>query len=173
MKRHFGVTIGAFSYGPCLNPGGLPVGTWVGNYCSFADGIKVFRRNHPIDRISQHPFFFNSALGLLEKDSIEADEMNPLTVGHDVWIGHGVIICPGCRRIGNSAIIGAGSVLVSDVPPFAIVGGVPGRVIRSRLPESLQHAWIESKWWLKAPSELAPEIANFVRPFNIAERLEK
>ena len=59
MQTHYGVEIGMHSYGPCLVPGYLPIGTRVGNYCSLAAGLQVFRRNHPVDRLTQHPFFFN------------------------------------------------------------------------------------------------------------------
>ena len=55
----------------------------------------------------------------------------PVTLGHDVWIGHGVVVLPGVR-IGSGAAIGAGSIVTKDVPPFAVVVGNPGRVLRMR-----------------------------------------
>ena len=98
------VTVGRYSYGDCLVPGLLPPGTSVGNYCSVAEGLRVFRRNHPASHLSQHPFFYNAELGLLDEDAIEQIQDNPLTIGHDVWIGAGVTILPGCKNIGNGAI---------------------------------------------------------------------
>lgn len=156
MENYYEVKIGIHSYGPCLTPGGLPPSTRVGNYCSFAAGVQVLRRNHPVDRISQHPFFFNSRLGLIDADSIPAVRDNPLHIGHDVWIGQNVLIAPGCRRIGDSAIVASGSVVTSDVPEFGIVGGVPARLIRYRLPEERRTLLIRSGWWLKPLPELAP-----------------
>lgn len=60
----------------------------------------------------------------------------PLHIAGDVWIGARVIVLPGCRRIGHGAIIGAGSVVTKDVPDWAVVGGNPARIIKSRKTES-------------------------------------
>ena len=81
-----------------MNFGLLPPGTIVGNYCSFADGLRVHRRNHPINKLSTHPFFYTKDVGLLEVDLIEANESNPLLIGNDVWIGSNVTILPGCKK---------------------------------------------------------------------------
>lgn len=169
MFSYYGVEIGMYSYGSCLRPGCLPAGTRIGNYCSLADGLQVFRRNHPVDRISQHPFFFNPAAGLLVSNTIPSVLESPLTIGHDVWIGHRVIVAPGCKKIGDSAVIASGAIVTADVPAFAIVGGVPARLIRWRLPEELRALWIESKWWLKPVNELATQLDKFVDAF-CAER---
>src|SRR5258708_39890935 len=107
--------MGMHSAGPCRLRGRFPAGTRVGNYCSFAAGIQVLRRNHPVDRISQHPFFFNSSVGLLDRDTIPLVEENPLTIGHDVWTGQNVLIAPGCRSIGDSAVVASGAVVTADV----------------------------------------------------------
>ncbi|HSU55259.1 MAG TPA: CatB-related O-acetyltransferase [Candidatus Dormibacteraeota bacterium] len=168
INRYFGVRIGLHSYGPCLNPGLLPSGTRVGNYCSFAAGLKVFRRNHPVDRLSQHPFFFNSAVGLLNHDTIPAVEENPLTIGHDVWIGENVIIGPGCRDIGDSSVVASGAVVTSNVPAFAIVGGVPAKLIRQRLSEELRAAWLKSRWWLSPVGELTEIMEPFTKAFALS-----
>ena len=58
-----------------------------------------------------------------------------LEIGHDVWMGQQAIILPGCKKIGNGAIIGGGSIVTHDVPPYAIVVGNPARVIRYRFDE--------------------------------------
>jgi virginiamycin A acetyltransferase len=172
MAEHCGVEIGDYSYGPCLWPGGLPHGTRVGNYCSLADEITVFRRNHPTERRSQHPFFFNRALGLLSHDSIPGEADNPLVIGHDVWIGHGVTVTPGCKRIGDGAIVAAKALLSSDVPPLAVVGGVPARVIRWRFAPSVQRAWLQSRWWLESIESLAPRVDSFLAPLETETSLE-
>jgi virginiamycin A acetyltransferase len=165
MRSHYGVSIGIHSYGPCLLPGHLPAGTRVGNYCSLAGGLQVFRRNHPVDRISQHPFFFNAAVGLLDRDTIPAVEDNPLTIGHDVWIGQNVLIAPGCRSIGHGAVVASGAVVTADVAACALVGGVPAKLIRWRLSEELRAAWLRSEWWLKPVSELAEQVDTFTEPY--------
>ena len=160
LSEHSGVHVGMYSYGACMEPGTLPPGTWVGNYCSLATGLVILRRNHPFDRISQHPFFFNRTIGLVADDNIQAVTANPLRIGHDVWIGQNVIVTAGCKNIGDSSVIAAGAVVTSDVPAFGIVGGVPARLIRHRLPEELQRLIAETEWWLKP----LPELEQFL-PF--------
>ena len=166
LRRYYDVEVGIHSYGPCLRPGYLPPGTRVGNYCSLAAGIQVLRRNHPIDRLSQHPFFFNSVTGLLDEDTIGPVTDNPLTIGHDVWLGFGVVVAPGCRTIGNGAVVAAQSVLTADVPPLAVVGGVPAKFIRWRFPQQLHDAWLGSGWWLKPVDALPLPIDSFLEPFG-------
>lgn len=166
MFRYHQVEIGIHSYGPALFPGSLPPGTKVGNYCSLGPAIHVFRRNHPTDRLSQHPFFFNSKLGLLEEDTVPSVTANPLVIGHDVWIGGHVIVNPGCRIIGDSSIVASGSVLTTDVPPFAIFGGVPAKLLRWRIPVPLQMAWLQSRWWLRPISDLSNDIPCFLHPME-------
>ena len=164
VRQHYGVEIGIYSYGPCLLPGRLPAGTRVGNYCSFAAGCTVLRRNHPIERISQHPFFFNARLGLLDCDTIPALGDNPLTIGNDVWIGHGVVITPGCRNVADGAVVASGAVVTADVPALAIVGGVPAKVLRLRFSEDVRIAWLKSRWWLRPANDLAGLLDAFVEP---------
>jgi len=165
-REHYGVEIGLHSYGPALWPGNLPRGTRVGNYCSFADGVQVLRRNHPIDRLSQHPFFFNAAVGLLQRDNIQSTADNPLHIGHDVWIGQNVLIAPGCTRVGNCAVVAAGAVVAKEVPAFAIVGGIPARFLRWRMPEALQQIVTQTEWWLKPLPELVEFLPFFVRSLS-------
>jgi acetyltransferase-like isoleucine patch superfamily enzyme len=166
MRKHYGVDIGIHSYGPGLFPGKIPAGTQVGNYCSLAAGLHVLRRNHPVDRISQHPFFFNVEAGLLDHDTIPDVVNNPLRIGHDIWIGQNVMITPGCRCIGDSAVIAAGAVVTSDVLPFAIMGGVPAKIIRWRLSEELRAEWVATQWWLNPVSELADRLDQFTTSFR-------
>ncbi len=174
LRHYYQVDVGFHSYGPCLRPGRLPEGTRVGNYCSLAPGIQVLRRNHTIDRISQHPFFYNSTLGLVDRGLIQEFADNPLSIGHDVWIGLNVLITAGCKSIGNCAVLAAGSVVTADVPPFAIVGGVPAKLIRWRFTEPLREAVTRSQWWLRPVWDLAehfPLFAETLTP-SIGESLE-
>lgn len=162
MRRHFDVEIGTYSYGPGLLPDGLPEGTRIGNYCSFAVGILALRRNHPTNRFTQHPFFFNSALGLLKNDSITIVRDCPLIVGDDVWIGANAIITPKCRSIGIGAVIGAGAIVTKDVPAFAIVAGTPARQIGTRFSPEIQQVLLECKWWAHPIDHLVPILPLFL-----------
>lgn len=167
MARYYGAEIGGYSCGTALLPGWLPGGTRIGNYCSIDDGVRVLRRNRPVGRgVSQHPCFFNSKTGLLDSDAIHANEENSLVVGHVVWIGHGVLIAPGCCLIGNSSVIASGSVVTRNVEPFAIVGGVPAKRIRYRVEEQIRRRLDETKWWNLKVDELSHLKGYFVRDLD-------
>lgn len=175
MRRHYDVEIGSYSYGSCLWPGGLPAGTLVGRFCSLADGIQVFRRNHPADRPSQHPFFYNTDCGLLEKDTIPSVTDFPLEVCHDAWIGANAIITPRCRRIGIGAVVGAGTVVTSDVADFAIVAGNPGRRIKQRFSDEVCAALLKCGWWEYDLTQLIPVLGLFLEDATIenAQRMRE
>ena len=132
LQSYHKVEIGRYSYGDILRPGVVPPGSSVGAYCSVGTDLIIRRRNHPVNRAILHPFFYNAALGLLKRDTIPQDRDNPLYIGHDVWIGDRVTILSGCQNIGNGAVIAAGAVVTHDVPAYAMVGGVPAKLIRMR-----------------------------------------
>lgn len=165
-KHYHDVSFGAFSYGPDLKPGSLPPGTKVGRFCSIARGVCVLRRNHPLVRISQHPLFYNAAVGLVSKDNAEPVQSNPLSVGHDVWIGQNAIICPNCRFIGNGAVIGAGAVVTHDVPAYAIVAGNPARLVRKRFTPELEAAVESSQWWMYPLELIVQHLGLFTRDLD-------
>ncbi|MBM4305304.1 MAG: hypothetical protein FJ115_00290 [Deltaproteobacteria bacterium] len=162
MTKYYDVIIGRYSYGPCLWPGELPRKTQVGNFCSFAPGVKVFRRNHPVTFVSLHPFFFNSRLEILDRDTIEAVENNPLHIMDDVWIGADAIITPRCHRIGIGAVVGAGAVVVGDVPDFTIVAGNPAQLIRKRFNDEICEILLDLRWWAYRLDQLLPLLPLFV-----------
>jgi virginiamycin A acetyltransferase len=147
LRRYQGVEIGAYSYGPILYRGRLPRGTVVGRWCSVGRDLYVRRRNHPVERVTQHPFFYSARWGHVEADTIAPDSANPLVIGHDVWIGDRVTILSGCTRVGNGAVIAAGAVVTRYVPPYAIVGGIPARHLKDRFPPDVQAALERSRWW--------------------------
>lgn len=154
MAKFHGVEIGAYSYGPILRPPLLPAGSRVGRYCSVGSGLIVRRRDHPLARPYLHPFFYNSWLGLLDSDTIQGNEENPLEIGHDVWIGDRVTILSGCKRVGNGAVLAAGAVVTGDVPDYAIMGGVPAKMIRKRFDEPTIARLEESRWWERDIADL-------------------
>lgn len=166
LKRYHGVSVGKYSYGPCLTPGQLPPGTSVGNYCSIAEGLAVYRVNHPIERLSQHPFFLSADLGLLSRNAFDSIDHLALQIGHDVWIGHNVVILPRCRRIGDGAVIGAGSVVTRDVPAFTVVAGNPARVIRRRFSEEIEKELVRLQWWLLPLPAAARVLPAFLEPVD-------
>lgn len=152
-----------------LKPYLLPRGSVVGNYCSIGSELIVRRRDHPVERPILHPFFYNSNLGFLASDSIPSDTDNPLVIGHDVWIGDRVTILGGCHEIGNGAVLAAGSVVTKNVPAYAIVGGVPAKVIKMRFSEEDAAQLDAYRWWEEPISTLLRNQPNRSIPMKIAD----
>lgn len=159
-QQYHNVTVGMYSYG-WLSPNLLPEGTKIGNYCSLSNGLGIYRRNHPLNRISQHAFFYNSKISPLKHDTIENDCNNPLIIGNDVWLANGIKIMPSCKMIGDGAIVGSLSVVTKDVEPYTIVAGNPACFIRRRFPKEIEEKIIESKWWVQPLSMVANELFCF------------
>jgi len=166
LAKDFGVIVGAYSYGDCCVPGRLPAGVTVGRYVSMGSAINIFLRNHPIQRLSMHPFFYNSTLGFVENDTIESGQ---LWIGHDAWIGHGVVITPKCHRIGIGAVIAASAVVTKDVPAFAVVAGNPGRVIRYRFSRTVQQRLLDSRWWRRTVDDLTLNLKSMLEDLTKGE----
>lgn len=102
----------------------------VGDYCSIADGVKfILGGNHQINTITTYPFYSKIIENCPKRDAISN---GPITVGNGVWIGTNAMIMSGVK-IGDGAIIAAGSVIVKDVNPFSIVGGNPAKHIKYRI----------------------------------------
>nr|WP_255122738.1 hypothetical protein [Rhodococcus sp. 14-2470-1b] len=99
-----------------------------------------------------HPFWYNPALGFVDR-SRDVDR-TACVIGHDCWIGANSIILPGCRSIGIGAVIGAGSIVTKDVPPFAVVAGNPARVIRYRFSHTRIEEIIRSEYWMRGPGDV-------------------
>lgn len=164
LLKQYRVKVGLYTYGECLKPGLLPPGTEIGNYCSIADHLTVFRRNHPVDRISQHPLFYSMKCGMINYDTVEIDLCNPLIIEHDVWIGAGTIILPKCRRIGTGAVIGAGSVVTRDVENYSIVAGNPAKHLRYRFPADMQEDLLRTEWWKLSIEQLLEQLPDMIKP---------
>jgi len=168
FAKYYSVSIGQYSYGSCFAPGVLPPGTTVGNYSSFAEGLVVLRRNHPLNWLSQHPLFFNASCGLLREDAIPGIKSNPLRVGHDVWIGSRVLILPKCTEIASGAVVGAGAVVTRNVPPFAVVAGNPARVLAMRFPANVIEGIQEVRWWEHSLSVVGSHASHFMSAVDIS-----
>ena len=123
----------------------------VGRYCTFASRLSIGPFNHPTNWLSAHEFQYRD-LSLLYGETIVTEEERPLeldvktTIGSDVWIGDNAVVRRGIT-IGCGAVIGMGTVVVKDVPPYAIIVGNPGRVIRYRFSEHIIESLLEIRWW--------------------------
>lgn len=160
---YHGISIGLYSYGGCFSKENILSGTEIGRYCSFAKNVYIYTRNHPYMYKSTHPFFYNIHFKILEKDFIP---ISKVIIGNDVWIGMNVIILPSVSTVGDGAVIGAGSIVTKDVPPYAIVAGNPAKIIKYRFEQDKIQQLIDSKWWDKSINELKSEIRNFTIPLE-------
>jgi len=151
FSHYYGVEIGLYSYGGCFVPGNINRGTTIGRYSSFAANVRAFNRNHPLHDKSMHPFFYNPACGIVDKDLIL---WTRLEIGNDVWVGEQAVILPSCNRIGDGAVIGAGSIVTKDVPAYAVVGGNPARIIEYRFNDKRIRELLEMRWWERDIEEI-------------------
>lgn len=163
MRKHHGVEIGLFSAGAPFEPGAFSPGTKIGRFSSFNRSARAFSANHPMNLKSTHAFFYNPALGLVKDDLAVR---LPLTIGNDVLIGHNVTILPSVRQIGDGAVIGAGAVVHEDVPPYAVVVGHPGRVVRYRFKKEVIADLRASRWWDSPLMELVGKLDDFRCPLD-------
>lgn len=143
FAESFGVEVGLYSYG-CFDRWRFPPRTRIGRYCSFAKTARVLDANHPTDALTTHPFLYDPGHGLVATSPLDPPWIE---IEDDVWVSHNATITPGCKRIGRGAIVGAGAVVTKDVPPYAIVAGMPATVIRSRFDPETQAAIEASRWW--------------------------
>jgi acetyltransferase-like isoleucine patch superfamily enzyme len=162
-KHYFNVDIGMYTHGSCFSVKLFDKYTQIGRYCSIGNNAKVFNRNHPMDFKSSHGFFFNPVAGFTDKDLVK---YTPLTIGNDVWIGDGVKIMPQVTNVGDGAVIGAGSVITKNIPPYAVVVGYPARIVRYRFSKEVIDELLKSKWWEKDIEEIKPHLQEYQQPYE-------
>lgn len=114
---------------------------YIGKYCAIGDGVRIITSNHRRDSLILQ-YALVKRLGW----KAETDKKGDVRIGHNVWIGDRVIILPGVS-ISNNSIIAAGSIVSKDVPEFAVVAGVPAKVIKYRFSDEEQKAIKYLDWW--------------------------
>ncbi len=132
----------------------------IGKYCQLGVDVALHATNHPISYMTT---YINQ--NLFQGDLKQLKEENTITIGHDVWIGHGVIIV-GNVTIGNGAILAAGSVITKDVAPYTIVAGVPAKEVRKRFSETIIQEIETLQWWDKSEQELEKIKPLFFKDFS-------
>lgn len=145
------LNIGAFSY--IVSGDESLFRARFGRFCSVARNVTIADGHHPIHALSSSPYTYGDfELNIPD----EFRYKNPpivfehhygiADIGHDVWIGESAIIKAGVT-VGSGAVIASGSVVVKDVPPYAIVGGNPAKIIKMRFPENIVEKLLELRFW--------------------------
>ena len=160
------VSIGKFTYGLTNHSFLLFKSTdkvFVGKYCSFAQGILIIASGeHNYRAVSNFPFYAHYLCHGADKDTFSKGEVY---IGNDVWVGARAVILSGVT-IGDGAVIAAGSVVTKDVPPYAIVGGVPARLIKYRFSTEIIINLMKIKWWEWNDKVVYKNIDNFYLDIN-------
>jgi virginiamycin A acetyltransferase len=121
----------------------------IGRFCALAEGVRFIMNgaNHRMDGPSTFPFPIMGGAWADHADLITGlPGRGDTVVGHDVWLGYRCLVMPGVR-IGNGAIVASGSVVVDDVPDYAVVGGNPARLIRHRFSDTDTARLLALAWW--------------------------
>lgn len=143
----------------------------IGKYCSIAsDVIFITGGIHPIDWVSTYPFRIKWGLDGAYKDGMPTTK-GPINIGHDVWISTGVTIMSGVS-IGNGAIVAANSLVAKDVPSYAIVAGVPAKILRYRFDKTICENLEKITWWLWSEDKIRMEV-DILSSRDIDEFIEK
>lgn len=149
LAERFGHDIGDFTFGhPRVRFPETGAKLVIGRYGSIADGVEIFLGgNHRLDFVTTYPFgalteLWPEAAGIGGHHVSNGD----VTIGHDVWLGSGCVILSGVT-IGHGAAVAARAVVTKDVPPYAVVGGNPAKLIRMRFEERIVERLLASRWW--------------------------
>ena len=174
--------IGRYTYGYQSLLENYPFALTIGRYCSINSTARIWN-NHPSDYVSTHPFLDCSMFYPREKQEKREEYCKkygkyfnnvdyensflrnnpPVIIGNDVWIGANVIILPGVT-IGDGSILAAGAVVTKDVEPYAVVGGVPAKVIKFRFDEESIKKFLQIQWWNWSVEEIEDNIELFYQP---------
>lgn len=145
--------------------------TTIGKYCSIGPNFISGWGIHPTDGISTSPIFYSMshATGKVFSKKNKVIERKRIKIGNDVWIGSNCIVLDGIT-IGNGCIIAAGAVVTKDVPDYAIVGGVPAKIIKYRFDDETIHELQKIKWWNFEDNDIQYVEEYF---FNVQEFIKK
>lgn len=178
-ERGLDVSVGKFSYGvPQISFSGEKGRRLVvGSYCSIAAGVSIYvgiQGRHTTDFLSTYPISMIFGRPSDIETSAALSGNLDVEIGNDVWIGRDALILAGVS-IGDGAVIAARSVVTTDVPPYAIVGGIPAKIIRYRFDDDVINRLLKLKWWNMPESLLRKNLAIFYSS-NMTEvlaRIEK
>lgn len=182
-----GCRVGKYTYGYQFILADFPIADKIGRYCSIHSSARLeinhtlncITTSHFIDSamivgwdkychekykveeyLNKYGMYQNNSKNLRGYDAHSIKKNPPVSIGNDVWIGANVIILPGVN-IGNGAVVAAGAVVSKDVPPYAIVGGVPAKIIKYRFSEKEIEILQRVEWWEWSDRELVNNMELF------------
>ena len=140
----------------CKLQGDIEIGAWtnlnkdiemvgeisVGKFCALAREVIFQQKDHQTSKPGMQMRFYNVVLD----SKLEHTTKGPIDIGNDVWIGTRTLVLSGVT-IGDGAVVGAGSIVTSDVEPYSVVAGVPAEHKSWRFPEEIRDKLLEVKWW--------------------------
>lgn len=142
----------------------------IGKFSNIATGVRINPSNHPWWRATLHHFTYRSrSYGFSVDDDAEIFDWrreDNVTIGPDVWLGHNAIVLPGAT-IGAGAVIGSGAIVSKDVPPYAVVVGVPAKVIRFRADPDVIERLQRIAWWDWSHAQIDTALPD-IRALDIA-----
>ncbi len=180
--------IGRYTYGYEGLLEKYPYAVTIGRYCSINPTAKIWN-NHPMGCITTHPMLDAPYFGSLDqygerkkfvckygmyKENVDYEKSeirnnSPVRIGNDVWIGANVCILPGVT-IGDGAVVAAGAVITKEVEPYAVVGGVPAKVIKYRFTYEERQKLLQIKWWDWPIEQVEENIELFYQPEKFLEK---
>ncbi len=186
-----GCKVGRYTYGYKELLQQYPLASSIGRYCSINCTARIWN-NHPLDYVTTHPMldhmlFYSQKSHEKRKQLIkkygkyyenigagnsQLRNNKPVIIGNDVWIGANVIILPGVI-IGDGAVLGAGAVITKNIEPYAIVGGVPAKIIRYRFNEDEIRGFLKIQWWNWSIEKVESNIELFYQPKKFLQLYDK
>lgn len=139
----------------------------IGNYCSIAQEVMfILNADHFINHLSTFPFKAKILSG-----EVEGVSKGDIVVDDDVWIGYRATIMSGVH-IGQGAVVAAGAVVTKDVPPYAIVGGVPARILKYRFPEDIRNELIKVDFSKLSRQDICEHIDELYTPVKTKDQIQ-